>query len=354
MAGSCGVRLVPASDANVADRYDRVMSSPHRVACVAFDGVVAFELGIVADLFGPPRPEAAVDWWYAFALCAVAPGPVRVAGGFDVIAAHGLEAVERADTVVVCGFAVEHVEPPPALVAAIVAAHTRGTRIVSICTGAFLLAAAGLLDGREATTHWRWADRLQARFPRVRVNPSVLYVDGGDVLTAAGKAAGIDLCLHIIRSDHGADVANRVARGMVVSAHRDGGQAQFIELPVAPTPLDDPIGRAMDFARGRLAQRVSVRDLARHAHLSPRQFERRFQSATGLAPGRWLTRTRIESSLALLESDARPVEDVAAAVGLSPAGFRRHFRAHLEISPSAYRRQFRGTAHFTPARNAST
>jgi len=313
---------------------------PHRVACLAFDGLAPFELGVAAEVFALARPELGVGDWYAFELCAPRAGPLRVVGGFGVVAPHGLEALGRADTIVVPGVPDPHADPPEPVLEALRAAHARGARVVSICSGAFALAAAGLLDGREAATHWRYAALLAERFPAVQVNAGVLYVDGGQVLTSAGTAAGIDLCLHLVRRDHGAEIANRVARRMVVAAHRDGGQAQFIEQPVARAG-DDPVGRAMEHALARLAEPLSVADLARSAHLSSRQLERRFRAATGTSPGRWLIGQRVQASLPLLESGAEPVEDVAGAVGFTPAGFRRHFRARLGISPAAYRQRFR-------------
>jgi len=314
---------------------------PHRVACLAFDGLAPFELGVAAEVFALARPELGVGDWYAFELCAPRAGPLRVVGGFEVVAPHGLEALGRADTIVVPGVPDPHADPPEPVLEALRAAHARGARVVSICSGAFALAAAGLLDGREAATHWRYAALLAERFPAVQVNAGVLYVDGGQVLTSAGTAAGIDLCLHLVRRDHGAEIANRVARRMVVAAHRDGGQAQFIEQPVARAGRDDPVGRAMEHALARLAEPLSVADLAQSAHLSSRQLERRFRAATGTSPGRWLIGQRVQASLPLLESGAEPVEDVAGAVGFTPAGFRRHFRARLGISPAAYRQRFR-------------
>jgi AraC family transcriptional regulator, transcriptional activator FtrA len=313
----------------------------HRVVCLAFDGLAPFELGVAAEVFALARPELDMERWYEFALCAPEPGPLRVVGGFTVVAPHGLEALADADTVIVPGVPDPHADPPPPVLAALRAAHARGARVVSICSGAFALAAAGLLDGREAATHWRYAELLAERFPAVRVNADVLYLDGGAVLTSAGTAAGIDLCLHLIRRDHGAEIANRVARRMVVAAHRDGGQAQFIEAPVAGSEGDDPVGRAMEHALARLGEPLSVADLARSAHLSPRQLERRFRAATGTSPGRWLIGQRVQASLPMLELGAESVETVAGAVGFTPAGYRRHFRARLGISPAAYRQRFR-------------
>jgi len=313
----------------------------HRVACLAFPGLAPFELGVAAEVFALPRPELDVAWWYEFALCAERPGPMAVVGGFTVVAPHGLEAIERADTVIVPGVLDPHDDPPAAVLNALRAAHARGARVLSICSGAFALAATGLLDGIEAATHWRYAALLQERFPAVRANADVLYLDAGRVLTSAGTAAGIDLCLHLVRSDHGAEVANRVARRMVVAAHRDGGQAQFIERPVPRAEAGDPVGRAIAHALAHLGERLTVADLARTAHLSPRQLERRFRESTSTSPGRWLIGQRVQASLPMLESGGPSVEDVAGAVGFTPAGFRRHFRARLGISPSAYRQRFR-------------
>src|SRR5215218_7389065 len=249
-----------------------VAGRDHRVVCLAFDGLAPFELGVAAEVFALARPELDVERWYEFALCAPQPGPLRVVGGFTVGAPHGLEALAHADTVIVPGVPDPHADPPPPVLAALRAAHARGARVVSICSGAFVLAAAGLLDGLTTATHWRYAALLRSRFPRVLVDPDVLYLDHGQILTSAGTAAGIDLCLHIVRRDHGADIANRVARRMVVAPHRDGGQAQFIEQPVPAAGNGDPIGTAIAHALDHLDEPLDVESLARVAHLSPRQF----------------------------------------------------------------------------------
>jgi AraC family transcriptional activator FtrA len=330
------------SGVNDVQRYDRDMRT-HRVACLAHGGLAPFEIGVAAEVFALPRPELDVDWWYDFQLCAERPGALEVVGGFEIVAPHGLGVLARADTIIVPGVPNVQGEPSPELAAALRRAHGRGSRIVSICSGAFALAGAGLLDGREAATHWRYAELLQSRYPRVRVNPEVLYVDDGDVLTSAGTAAGIDLCLHLVRSDHGAEIANRVARRLVVAPHRDGGQAQFIEKPVPAASADDPVGRAMQAALARLGKPMTLAELASVAHLSPRQFERRFRAATGTSPGRWLIQHRIEASLPLIEGDDRSIEQIAELLGFSPAGYRRHFQAVRGLSPSTYRRRFRHT-----------
>jgi AraC family transcriptional activator FtrA len=329
-------------------RYDSAMR-PHRVAVIGFDGMAPFELGVVAEVFALRRPELAVDWWYSFTLCAERPGPLRAVGGFTIVAPAGLRALAAADTIVVPGTADVRRDPSELVLAALRRAHRRGVRLVSICSGAFVLAAAGVLDGRRVATHWRYAHLLQERFPKINVDDSVLYIDGDDVLTAAGTAAGIDACLHIIRSDHGAEIAGRVARRMVVAAHRDGGQAQFIERAVHPGgPSADPVGTAIEHARRRIQHPHAVRDLAREAHLSTRQFSRRFKAATGLTPARWLVRERIQLSLPFLEHDPRGIEDIAAVVGFgSPAAYRKHFRALMGISPAAWRQRFAASQQVT-------
>jgi AraC family transcriptional activator FtrA len=317
----------------------------HRVAVLAFPGLAPFELGVATEVFALPRPELDVPWWYEFAVCAEEPGALDAVGGFQLVAPHGLDALAAADTVIVPGTADAHADPSAELLAALWTAHGRGARLVSICSGAFTLAATGLLDGREVATHWRYADLLQRRYPRLRVNADVLYVDGGDILTSAGTAAGIDLCLHLVRRDHGAEVANRVARRMVVAAHRAGGQSQFIEAPVAARIDDDPIAGVSAWALERLGEPLSVGALAARAHLSPRQFRRRFQAATGMSPADWLLHQRVHASLPLLESSDEPVEHVGRLVGFpTPAAFRRHFRRVVGVPPSAYRRAFRERA----------
>jgi AraC family transcriptional regulator, transcriptional activator FtrA len=313
----------------------------HQVALLAHERIAPFELGVAAEVFALARPELDVDWWYSFSVCAERPGTLPAVGGFGLAVEGGLEQLAQADTVVLPGSPDVHGEPSSAVVESLLDAHASGGRLVSICSGAFVLAATGLLDGRRATTHWRYASLLQRRYPRVEVTPEVLYVDGDDLLTSAGTAAGIDLCLHIVRKDHGARVANQVARRMVVAAHRDGGQAQFIERPVpAPAP-DDPVALAIEWALGHLPERIGVDDLARQAHLSPRQFTRRFRAATGASPGAWLLRRRLDAALPLLESSSEPVEQVGARVGFpTPAAFRRHFTRAYGVPPSAWRRSF--------------
>ncbi|MQS13298.1 helix-turn-helix domain-containing protein [Streptomyces kaniharaensis] len=320
----------------------------HDVAVYAFPGMAPFELGVVVEVFGLARPELTgllAAPWYGLKVCADRPGTALDAvGGFAMVARHGLDELAAADTVVVPGVpnALGGVGVSPGLVAALRTAHERGARIVSICGGAFALAAAGLLDGREATTHWRYAELLQQRYPRVRVNPDVLYVDDGDVLTSAGSAAGIDLCLHLVRRDHGAKVANSVARRFVVPPHRDGGQAQFIEAAVRPVEEeDDGIARSMQWAMANLSSPLTISALARSARMSDRSYLRHFTARNGTSPMRWVVTQRIAASLPLLESPEGTVEEIAAAVGFeSAATFRHHFGRVMRTSPTAYRRGF--------------
>ncbi|MFI5529087.1 helix-turn-helix domain-containing protein [Kitasatospora sp. NPDC051853] len=324
----------------------------HTVAVYAFDGMAPFELGVVVEVFGLARPELAgllAAPWYGLKICADRPGQLLGAvGGFSLMAHHGLDELAAADTVMVVGVPNAFSgEVSPGLVAALRTAHERGARIVSICSGAFALAAAGLLDGQEATTHWRYAELLQQRHPAVKVNPDVLYVDNGPVLTSAGSAAGIDLCLHLVRSDHGAKVANTVARRFVVPPHRDGGQAQFIEATVLPVEEeDDGIARSMQWALDHLATPLTITRLARAARMSDRSYLRHFTARNGTSPMRWVITQRIAASLSLLESPEGTVEEIAAAVGFeSAATFRHHFGRTMRTSPTAYRRAFgRGVA----------
>jgi len=315
-------------------------TSGPRVAVLAFDGMSAFELGIVTEVFGLPRPEFDVDW-YDLTICAEPPGQLRLLGRATLTTRYGLAAFAGADTVIVPGVADVHAEPSPAVVTALRKAHRRGARVVSICSGAFALAAAGLLDGRRAATHWRYADLLAERYPQVLVDPDVLYVDDGDVLTSAGSAAGLDLCVHIVRTDFGPSIANAVARRLVIPPHRSGGQAQFIEAPVADVD-DDRIARSMEWAMANLTQPLTVERLAARAHMSTRTYLRQFKRSSGTSPIRWLITQRVQASLPLLETTSASIDEIAAATGFETATtFRHHFARAMRTSPSAYRRAFR-------------
>ncbi len=308
------------------------------MAVLVLERVVAFDLAIPAQVMGRRDLDL-----YDVVVCAERPGSVRTTSGFDVVAPAGLEALATADTVVVPGFESESRVLAPAVLDALRSAHGRGARMVSICTGAFALAATGLLDGRRATTHWQSAGLLAQMFPRVVVDPDVLFVDEGDVLTSAGVAAGIDLCLHLVRGDHGAEAANTIARRMVVAAQRDGGQAQFVERPLPVTGSGLAPTRA--WMLDRLEERLSIADMARHAGWSERTFIRRFRDETGEAPLRWLTRARVAESRRLLEATELGVEQVAARVGFGTAAtLRTHFARELRSSPAAYRRSWNSRA----------
>ncbi|MGI5204956.1 helix-turn-helix domain-containing protein [Spirillospora sp. CA-108201] len=312
----------------------------HTLAVAVTEGVPIFELAIPCEVFGYERPGLA-DSWYDFRLCA-APG-TRTTAGFAARAEHGLDALATADTVVIPACASVVDEQPPDLVDAVRAAHGNGARVVSLCTGAFVLAAAGLLDGRPATTHWMHAGQLAARHPKVLVDASVLYIDDGDVLTSAGTAAGLDLCLHLVRNDHGAAVASALAKRLVMPAHRPGGQAQYIDAAVPPADADE-LGPLLDWARERLHEPLTVAALARRAGVTTRTLIRRFHAATGTTPMAWLRGIRIDRARELLETTSLPVDQIAERSGLgSPANLRHHFTRAVGVPPSAYRRAFTST-----------
>lgn len=312
---------------------------PRRVAVIAYDGLCTFEFGIAVEIFGLCRKELEVDW-YKFTVCSFDHGPLRATGGVTINAAAGPAAVRRAGTIIIPGWRKLDEQPPEDLLEAVREAHARGARLVTICSGVFVLAAAGLLDGRRATTHWMHVDRLRAAYPRIRVEPEALYVDEGRILTSAGSAAGIDLCLHIVRQDYGAEIANRVARRLIVSPHRDGGQSQYIPAPVRPAEASG-LAPVLDWAQRRLRERLEVRTLARRAMMSERTFARRFRGETGTTPHQWLTHQRLLAAQHRLETTTESVDEVAQAVGLETAAtLRLHFRRSLQTTPTAYRRRF--------------
>lgn len=310
----------------------------HHVVVLALDAVVPLDLAIPAQVFGNYREAP-----YRLTVCAGAPGPVPTSAGFDVVAQAGPEVLAEADTVLVPGFEphLRAIDEP--VLEALRAAHGRGARMVSICTGAFALAAAGVLDGRRVTTHWRDAVDLALQYPAVRVEPGVLYIDEGDVLTSAGVAAGLDLCLHILRRDHGAALANRIARRIVVPPHREGGQAQYVEQPV-PRQSGGSLAGTRAWALERLHEPLTVRDLAEHAHVSERTFARRFSAETGVSVLRWLLAQRVDAARAALESTDASIDEIAARCGFgTAANLRKHFHRHVHTTPTAYRRAFAQT-----------
>ena len=313
---------------------------PHTVVAVVGDDIAPFELGVACEVFGIDRSYLA-DPWYRWIVAAADPPPLRTGSGFTIDTPHGLEAVEDADTVIIPAWG--SVKQPPAddVLDALRAASDRGARMLSVCSGAFVLAYAGLLDGKRCTTHWMYAEDLANRFPEAKVDADVLYVVDGDVMTSAGTAAGIDLCLHVVRLDHGAEVANALARRMVVPPHRDGGQAQYVEAPVPDTPEDDPLGDTLTWAVTHLDRDLPVETLARRAAMSPRTFARRFRAVTGTTPHQWLLRQRVLHAQRLLESTNEPVERIATRCGFgSAAALRAHFGRMVGTSPLAYRRTF--------------
>ncbi|GGF17322.1 transcriptional regulator FtrA [Aliidongia dinghuensis] len=311
---------------------------PNRdVAAVAYDGLCTFEFGIAVELFGLPRPELAD--WYRFRICAAEPGPLRAIGGFVISAEGGFDALEAAGTIIVPGWR-DIAEPPPEpLLASLRRAHANGARLVSICSGVFVLAATGLLAGRRATTHWRYTDALARAHPAIRIEPDVLYVDEGQIMTSAGSAAGLDLGLHLIRRDFGPAVANQVARRLVIPPHRDGGQAQFVDRPVQAEGA--ALAGLFDWIRANLTEDLSVARLAARAHMSERTFLRRFAAATGATPADWVTAARLARARELLEGSDLSVERIASESGFGTADtLRHHFRTRLKTSPQRYRDRF--------------
>ncbi len=320
-------------------------SAPRNVAVLILPSCVLFDLAVPLQIFGYPRPDLGAKR-YRVTLCAPRRGLIRTSSGVDLAVTHGLEALRTAQTIVLPGIDDLDMMIPPAVTRALQAADARGARFVSICTGAFVLAEAGLLEGKRATTHWMDAPILAARYPRVRVEPGVLYVDEGRVLTSAGIACGIDLCLHVVRRDYGASVANAVARRMVVAPHRDGSQAQFAARTAEALEAGAPVNTlepTRQWARERLARPVPVSSMARHAGLSLRTFARRFHAETGTTPLKWLVTERLLSARELLETTVLPMGTVATRSGFgSEVNLRVHFRHSLSTSPAAYRRAFRG------------
>lgn len=323
--------------------------SGHKVAVLMHEQMTMFEAGTVVEVLGLRWPELDVPW-YELILCSESDAPVGLFGGAVMSVANGLEPLTSADTVVIPGTTDPHTTPSPAVIGAIRQAASNGARMVSICSGAFTLAAAGLLDGRPATTHWRYAELLQRRYPAVHVDPTPLYVDDGDVLTSAGCAAGIDLCLHLVRIDHGPDIANAIARRLVVPPHRDGGQAQYVERPLPATSQSNDIARSMEWICQNLQTPLSVQQLGAQAMMSPRTYARKFHAATGTSPMKWMIQQRILASLQILETTDMPLDHIAAEVGFArPVTFRHHFAKLIGTSPGAFRKQFRGHGRKRPA-----
>jgi transcriptional regulator GlxA family with amidase domain len=315
------------------------------VAALVTHGVAPFELAVVCEVFGFERPEIMDPWPYKVILASPDGPTVRTNQCFSIDGVRPLRALDKADTIIVPAWTGPTTRPPDAMITALQRAHRRGARLMSVCSGAFALAHAGLLDGRRATTHWMHTQELADAFPDVDVDPNVLYVDEGEILTSAGTAAGIDLCLHVTRLDHGVEFANAVARRMVVPPHRDGGQAQFVIAPIEVDDGGDPLAATLDWTVEHLNEPLTVEILSRRAMMSPRTFARRFRAVTGTTPLQWLLRQRILEAQRLLETSDLPIEVVAQRCGFGSASvLRTHFKRMLNTSPLIYRRTFREVA----------
>ncbi|HEX3382643.1 MAG TPA: helix-turn-helix domain-containing protein [Paraburkholderia sp.] len=326
-----------ASSDDVPDHAPRQI-----VAVVAFDRISPFHLSVPCVVFGEDRRGGGVPA-FDFRVCAAETGALATTAGFSIAVTHGLEALADAHTIIVPSWRDPDETPPAALLDALRAAHARGALLVGLCLGAFVLAAAGILDGRPASTHWAWADDFARRYPRVRLDPDVLYVDDGDVLTSAGTAAGLDCCLHVLRKICGTRAANHVARRLVVSPHRQGGQAQYVQQPMPPNPRGDRLSGLLDWVSGNLAAPHTLDTLAARALMSRRTFTRRFRLATGTTVGAWLLAQRLARAQQLLESTEESVEAIATSAGFgSAASLRQHFADALRTSTTAWRREFRG------------
>ena len=314
------------------------------VIALVYDGLCTFEFSCVAEVFGLSRPELGPDW-YRFETCSLKGASVSSQYGMRMKAANGLDRLAAAGTIVIPGWTGIDVPVPHAILEALQRAHAQGARLLSICSGAFVLAATGLLDGRQATTHWRYAESLQRRFPKIGVDANVLYVDEGSILTSAGSAAGLDLCLHLVRRDYGSKIANQVARRLVIPPHREGGQAQFLDRPVEDGALGaerrGSLSVLLDKIRKRPSERWHIAELARLAAMSRRTFMRRFRAATGFSPADWVTRARVDAARELLENTELSIDQIAGHCGLgTPTTLRHHFRRKVGLSPTQYRKRF--------------
>ena len=314
--------------------------SPPSVVVLAYDGLCTFEFGVAVEIFGLPRPEMG-ETWYRFAVAGVDEGELRATGGIRILADGDLSLLERADLILVPGWRGIDAAVPDALCDALRRASARGCQLLSICSGVFVLAATGLLNGRKATTHWRYIEALKTRYPAIDVVEDVLYQDEGDILTSAGSAAGIDLCLHVVRRDYGMEAANRVARRLVIPPHRDGSQTQQLSRPVAQLRESQRLGQLFDFLHQHLALAHTVDSLARRVGMSQRTFLRRFQDATGTTPTRWLLNERLLRAKDYIENSKLSIDSIAEQTGFGQAAtLRHHFRQHYALSPRRYRKQF--------------
>lgn len=311
----------------------------NKVAVLIYEGLCAFEYACATEVFALPRPEVNQPW-YKFQTCAQSQGWLVSQYGLKIKADAGLGVLAQAGTIIIPGWKAINAPVPQSIINALLCAHKNGARLVSICSGVVVIAATGLLNGKQATTHWRYADQLQTLHPKIIVDPTVLYVDTGQLLTSAGSAAGLDLCLHLVRRDFGPKIANQVARRLVIPPHRDGGQAQFVERPV-PIRSNDGLSTLMDTVQKKLSNDWPIAELANYASMSERTLIRRFKASTGLAPTEWLTGIRVDRARELLETSKQSIDVIATSVGLgTPSTLRHHFRKRLGTSPAAYRSRF--------------
>ncbi|MDW5416602.1 helix-turn-helix domain-containing protein [Iodobacter sp. CM08] len=313
----------------------------HTIALITFEGISPFHLSVPCMVFGDDLARLGIPR-YRLLICGIETGLISTMSGFNIEVPHDFSVLAQADTVIVPAWRDPDERPPEILLQALRTAHSRGARIVGLCLGAFVLAEAGLLDGRTATTHWVWAEDFAKKYPKIKLDQKVLYVDDGDILTSAGTAAAIDCCIHMLRCDHGAEVANRIARRMVVAPHRHGGQAQYIEQPLPKAKGGDPLTMTLDWAIGNLEQPLCLDLLAARAAMSRRNFTRRFKMKTGTTVSQWLLNHRLASAQRLLETSDKTIDRIAEIVGFGSAvSFRQHFTATFSISPNAYRKQYR-------------
>jgi AraC family transcriptional regulator, transcriptional activator FtrA len=327
------------------------------VAVLVYDGLCAFEFGCVAEVFGLPRPEFG-DRWYRFRTCAASSKLLRGQYGLRIAPDAGLDRLASAGTVVVPGWRSADAPVPTAIIEALRRAHANGARLLSICSGAFVLAATGLLDGKRIATHWRYADRMRARFPHIECDSNVLFCEQGRILTSAGSAAGLDACLHVVRCDYGAAVANQVAKRLVIAARREGGQAQFVE-PQQPRRERHSLSKLLDRILPRIGEEWPMHALAKTAAMSERTFLRRFKETTGTTPARWIAAARVDRARELLEHSGLSIDAIAEDCGFGSAlNMRRHFKDRLGVAPDAYRRNFSTSAmrigNGTPHRQRKT
>ncbi|MEH6497514.1 MAG: transcriptional regulator FtrA [Pseudomonas marincola] len=320
--------------------FDTGVASHKKVVALVYSGLCSFEFGIVAEIFGLDRPEIEGPW-YTFQSVALEKGPLLAAGGLEFSATGSEKDLEDAEIIVVPGWRGKDETVPSSMCQALRAAHERGTRIVSICSGIYVLAAAGLLVGRKVTTHWKYVSDFSDKYPEAILASDSLYVDGDDIMTSAGSSAGIDLCLHIVRKDYGAQIANSVARRLVMHAHRQGGQTQYIEQPVPHEKEAHRLSSVLDHIRSNLTMAHSVSSLASLSGMSARSFQRKFTTLTGMPVGRWIIQERLMQARTLLETSEASINDIAQAVGVpSVEGLRYHFRTHFGVSPGQYRKRF--------------